>query len=196
MQAAAEERREERKRQIEEGIYPTHSNYRCITRRINSFVKYDWSPQTAQSIHELAKAGFFYTGYGDATLCFQCGCGLKSWVKEDNPYVEHARTNPRCHYLKETMGEDFIRDVQRLVKKPGGANALLNAAQKLTGTVPEVPDKEILEGRECLICTSEERQIAFQPCGHFATCINCSFKINICCICRIKITSRMRIITS
>lgn len=195
MQAAAEERREERRRQIEADIYPSHSRYRCITKRINSFVDYDWSPQTAQSIEELARAGFFYTGYGDATVCFQCGCGLKRWLKEDNPYIEHARYSPRCHYLKSTMGEDFIRDVERLVQRPGNTNALLNAARKLMRQTPEVPDKEILEGRECLICMCEERQIAFQPCGHLATCINCSFKIKKCCLCRIKITSRMRIIT-
>lgn len=190
MQSAVEERR----RQIEEGTFPSHSNYRCIKKRRESFVKYDWSPQTAQSIEEFAEAGFFYTGYGDATICFQCGCSLKRWLKEDNPFVEHAKHSPRCHHLKLIKGEDFIRDVQKMMHRPAAANALYNIAQKFTKTTPEEPDKEILEGKECLICLSEERQIVFQPCGHYATCINCSFKIIKCCMCRIDIKSRLRII--
>lgn len=193
------ERRAERQRRIEAGTYPCHSRYENKHKRVKSFVEYDWSPQTNQTILQLAEAGFFYTGYGDATICFQCGCGLKRWLKNDDPFIEHARYSPHCHYLKLIKGEVFIRDARRLLPTPPNATQeILQMMKNIRRPPPSPPvvEKEILEGKECLICLAAERQIAFQPCGHLTTCIQCSFKINICCICRIEIKSRMRIIAS
>ena len=185
-------RRAERQKEIEAKIYPLHARYRCKYARVKSFIEYDWSPQTAQTVNQLAEAGFFYTGYGDATICFQCGCGLKRWLKNDDPFIEHARYSPNCHYLKTVKDAAFISDAYRLSQLKN----LKHVGRSFTRSIVVEPDKEILEGKECLICTATERQIAFQPCGHLATCINCSFKITKCCICRIEIKSRMRIINS
>ena len=198
--------------------HPSHGRYKCMNARVRSFVKYDWSPQTVQTPRQLAEAGFFYTGYGDATLCFHCGCGLKRWLKKDDPFEEHAKHSPKCHYLQLIKGEGFIREVQ-MRKFPNdfmraapfrsrvpevdqtiveGKECIANDTMRAAPYQPRVPevDQTIVEGKECLICLTLERQIAFQPCGHLATCIHCSFKINICCICRIEIKSRMRIIQS
>lgn len=174
---------------------PVHANYDCLQARIKSFEKYDWSPQIEQTPHQLAEAGFFYTGYGDATICFYCHCGLKKWLKNDNPFTEHAKHSPTCHYLKVVKGEAFINQVRtRMASQPACFAEIRELLQRpRKPKAPEIP-KEILEGKECIICTTEEREVAFQPCGHLSTCINCSFKISTCCICRLEIKSRIRII--
>jgi baculoviral IAP repeat-containing protein 7/8 len=165
---------------------------------MKSFLDYDWSPQIAQPIKDLAEAGFFYTGYGDATICFYCGCGLKKWLKDDDPYIEHAKWNRCCEYLRVVKRQAYINDVHNVFnwakeleemrknykKKPP-------APKEETKEQPEIP-----EGQHCVICTIAEREIAFQPCGHLAACINCSFKITTCCICRMEIKTRLRVIKS
>ena len=203
MESVEERRRrvEEKRRRIVEGTYPCFSNYQGLAERINSFLKYDWSPQTQQTPKQFAKAGFFYTGYGDGTICFQCGCSLKRWLKDDDPFVEHAKYSPQCHFLKVIKGEDFIRDVQKTMKRTPCINALMNVVKKTpkppSSQQPKEEEEKIrLESIECLLCLNEEREIAFLPCQHLAACMKCSSKIKTCCICRTVIKSRMRIIIS
>lgn len=59
----------------------------------------------------LCDAGFYYTGKGDKTVCFQCGGGLKDWEENDDPWKEHARYFPKCTYLIQKQGRDFINEV-------------------------------------------------------------------------------------
>ncbi|OWF36928.1 inhibitor of apoptosis [Mizuhopecten yessoensis] len=56
----------------------------------------------------MARAGFFYAGYGDYVRCFFCGGGLRNWEPGDDPWVEHARWFPRCAYVKQNKGQTFI----------------------------------------------------------------------------------------
>jgi hypothetical protein len=46
---------------------------------------------------------------------------------------------------------------------------------------------------QCKVCWEEDSQAAFVPCGHAATCWNCSAKVRKCPICRAPITERIRI---
>lgn len=54
------------------------------------------------------------TGYGDCGRCFFCGGGLKNWEASDNPWIEHVRWFPRCAYIRQCQGQDFIDVVQFL----------------------------------------------------------------------------------
>jgi hypothetical protein len=46
---------------------------------------------------------------------------------------------------------------------------------------------------ECLICLTEEKQLACMPCGHLCACVPCGYALRTCPVCRQKIQSFMRI---
>ena len=46
---------------------------------------------------------------------------------------------------------------------------------------------------ECVICLSEERQVACIPCGHLCSCVVCGYAIQACPMCRKPIESLVRI---
>lgn len=46
---------------------------------------------------------------------------------------------------------------------------------------------------ECVICLSTESNVAFTPCGHIATCLNCCHSVDNCPICRAHIDDRVRV---
>jgi hypothetical protein len=54
----------------------------------------------------------------------------------------------------------------------------------------EVPIKKL---DDCLICLTEERQLACMPCGHLCACVSCGYALRTCPICRQKIESFVRI---
>ncbi|KAF5914116.1 hypothetical protein HPG69_012478 [Diceros bicornis minor] len=73
---------------------------------------YDW-PLTAMVRPELlAAAGFFHTGQQDKMRCFFCHGSLQSWEQGDDPWTEHAKWFPRCEFLLQTKGRDFVCSVQ------------------------------------------------------------------------------------
>ncbi|KAK3091939.1 hypothetical protein FSP39_023847 [Pinctada imbricata] len=67
-----------------------------------------WPTGNAQHPRDMTEAGFYFTGEGDCARCFHCGIGLKNWDPADNAWVEHARWSPRCPYMLEIKGQDFI----------------------------------------------------------------------------------------
>ena len=58
---------------------------------------------------------FVFLGYSDNVCCFSCGGTLSEWRPEDDPWVEHAYWYPKCTFLIQNKGEDFVQKVQ-LVK--------------------------------------------------------------------------------
>jgi hypothetical protein len=46
---------------------------------------------------------------------------------------------------------------------------------------------------ECLICLTEEKQLACIPCGHLCACVPCGYSLRSCPVCRQNIQSFMRI---
>lgn len=58
-----------------------------------------------------------FAGINDLVRCFNCGGGLTSWDTEDNPWVEHAHWFPKCTFLRQNKGDEFIQIVQKTVKE-------------------------------------------------------------------------------
>merc|ERR1712150_91861 len=80
-----------------ESQYP---DFELFSQRMNSFVTKRWPIGLAQTPEQLAHAGFFYTGFSDQVLCFQCGGGLNNWEPHDNPSLEHLRWFPTCMFIQ------------------------------------------------------------------------------------------------
>ncbi|KAA0184250.1 hypothetical protein HAZT_HAZT011953 [Hyalella azteca] len=49
----------------------------------------------------------------DHVRCYHCGQGLRNWEENDEPWVEHARWYPNCHYVLLSKGIEFIDQVRR-----------------------------------------------------------------------------------
>ncbi|XP_026358663.3 baculoviral IAP repeat-containing protein 7 isoform X1 [Ursus arctos] len=72
----------------------------------------DWPLTAAVQPELLAAAGFFHTGQQDKVRCFFCYGGLQSWEQGDDPWTEHAKWFPRCEFLLQMKGWDFVCSVQ------------------------------------------------------------------------------------
>ena len=80
--------------------------------RLTSFSQ--WPRHLKQTPELLARAGFYHYGNAqrrDRVKCAYCKGRLYDWKPGDDPWLEHARCFPRCHYVRLCMGEDIIDDV-------------------------------------------------------------------------------------
>ncbi|XP_062601966.1 baculoviral IAP repeat-containing protein 3-like [Saccostrea cucullata] len=89
---------------------PKYPAYAVLATRVSSYK--DWPTSLTQTPRDLATAGFLYAGYGDYTRCFFCGGGLRNWEPGDDPWTEHARWFPKCAFLRQNKGDEFVALVQ------------------------------------------------------------------------------------
>ncbi|XDV37912.1 hypothetical protein PO909_007436 [Leuciscus waleckii] len=78
--------------------------------RLLTFV--NWPSRITVRPDQLAKAGFYYVGRNDDVKCFRCDGGLRCWESGDDPWVEHAKWFPRCEYLLQEKGQEFVHQIQ------------------------------------------------------------------------------------
>jgi hypothetical protein len=96
---------------------PKRVEYALKAERIKTFT--NWPKSSHMSIYDLADAGFYYAAYGDCARCYFCGGGLRNWEqgKEDDPWVEHARWFPKCGFIRQSKGINFVNAVKELYEK-------------------------------------------------------------------------------
>ncbi|XP_065817613.1 baculoviral IAP repeat-containing protein 7 isoform X2 [Labrus bergylta] len=78
--------------------------------RLTTF--HNWPTEASVQPDVLVRAGFFYTGHGDNVKCFYCDGGLRNWEPGDDPWQEHAKWFPRCEFLIQSRGQDYISNIQ------------------------------------------------------------------------------------
>jgi baculoviral IAP repeat-containing protein 7/8 len=126
----------------------------------------------------------------------------------DLPIVQRLRTQYRISIIKRCI-EDQLKNKQDdfssdhdlvmacfILQKQidiikGNSDKLIIPSQKQTSDSSIKSSDVKLE--ECLICITEERQLACMPCGHLCACVTCSYALRSCPICRQKIQSFVRI---
>lgn len=86
---------------------PQHVEYTTVGIRASSFSGFPIG--SGKTPKEFAIGGFYYRGFGDRTTCFQCGISLQNWSADDDVFVEHARHNPLCQYIRQLKGDDFVK---------------------------------------------------------------------------------------
>ncbi|KAL5018673.1 hypothetical protein ScPMuIL_004395 [Solemya velum] len=107
---------------------PKYPRYAVLAVRISSFE--NWPVYMGVTPQSLALAGLFYMGFGDNVKCFFCGGGLRNWEPKDIPWVEHARWYPRCAFLIQCQGLEFVQKVQHQSSGPN----VQTAQQQTLGT--------------------------------------------------------------
>ncbi|XP_062596232.1 E3 ubiquitin-protein ligase XIAP-like isoform X2 [Saccostrea cucullata] len=126
---------------------PKYPSYAVLAVRISSFA--DWPSSITQTPRDLAIAGFLYSGYGDYTRCFFCGGGLRNWEPGDDPWIEHARWFPKCAFLRQNKGDEFVALVQIEQQEKEGSggmnghqddqrNAIVNTSRQTQNSVQAI----------------------------------------------------------
>lgn len=195
---------------------PQHPSYNTYEARLWSYES--WPRSLKQKPDKLSKAGFYYTGKGDQTVCFHCGGGLRDWEETDDPWVEHAVWFPKCMHVVLIKGQKFVEECRQLKeskvagKDPKSLRDLLQdtheSQQSSSGTQSSPPrpvstpqendsqEKEIDDARLCQICFMEERGVVFLPCGHLVACVKCAPSLSTCAVCRQPFTGSVRVFLS
>jgi hypothetical protein len=84
----------------------------------------------------------------------------------------------------------FILQKQMDIIKGNPDQIITPSQNEIAVQSPEVSNVKV---EECLVCLTEERQLACLPCGHLCTCVSCGYALRTCPICREKIQSFVRI---
>ena len=124
---------------------PRYSAYTTVESRLKTFSQ--WPTRLKQTPRAMAQAGFFYLGTNDHVNCFHCGCGLRNWEPEDDPWLEHARWFPQCRFLLLMKGEQYVQEAvqsmaSRTRKQPPPPSSSPRPAAR---DVPEAELRTLLE---------------------------------------------------
>ena len=92
---------------VNKRITHTKPEYTFYSERLSTYTC--WPIQITQTKDSLARAGFWYTGFGDKVQCFSCGIALMKWAVNDDPWKEHETFSKDCQYLKMTGFSDEDR---------------------------------------------------------------------------------------
>ena len=184
-------------KKLYDGIYEFYNvpfkNYRSLRNRVNTLEPV--SDRFPVSIVAIAKAGFFYVEEYDKVVCFACGGGLQDWKKEDDPWYEHARWFPRCIYLLLNKGGEYVSRVrgkgERNIDGETEGKDTVDRGSRGSDNDKKTQDdvERELSLSKCGICTNNDRQIAFFPCGHVYCCIDCCLYFGKCPVCKKRITA-------
>lgn len=66
-------------------------------KRLKTFDK--WPANAAVDAARIAKAGFYYTGYGLEVQCFLCGTTVSDWNYGDQAMARHRLAQPACPFV-------------------------------------------------------------------------------------------------
>lgn len=172
---------------------PKHPEKQSFDSRLQTFRNQMQFPLNAE---DLAGAGFYNTGDGDNVKCFHCDGGLRNWERGDKAWEQHAKWFPGCDFLLQQKGQDFINDVHLKKINVHSTNRALPqdglSPHSESATNVEEQLKKLKEEKACKICWDRDVCIVFLPCGHIATCKECS-SVKTCPICCSKILERVRI---
>ncbi|XP_039247791.2 inhibitor of apoptosis protein-like [Styela clava] len=80
------------------------------------------------SNERLAQAGMYYVGDGDRTKCWFCDGGLKDYLPEDDPWVEHTKYFPQCEYLLQQRGPGWVNEIS--AQNPDVARPILPVRER------------------------------------------------------------------
>ncbi|XP_067674319.1 E3 ubiquitin-protein ligase XIAP-like isoform X2 [Haliotis asinina] len=132
---------------------PRHPQYAVEASRVSSFQ--NWPSGKEQTPQMLAKAGFFYAGFGDSVKCFFCDGGLRTWERGDDPWAEHARWFPRCPYVRQVKGESFIQTAL-----DGCQLATCTSDNSMPFTSEQAPDASITATNKNAVRTLDPRELS------------------------------------
>ncbi|XP_078082169.1 baculoviral IAP repeat-containing protein 7-like [Mustelus asterias] len=202
---------------MEDAAPPVNVEMEAEEVRLRTFE--NWPAGAMIQPSQLAHAGFFYTGHRDNVKCFHCDGELRNWELGDDPWMEHAKWFPRCEYVLQVKGRDYVNRIQELHSHfmesvfQGGSQPQVSSRQgvdqrpQVDRTAPnesreattqrrdlsaEEQLRQLKNERTCKVCLDREVSIVFIPCGHLVVCRDCAPNLRSCPICRALIRGSVR----
>ncbi|XP_041112537.1 baculoviral IAP repeat-containing protein 7 isoform X1 [Polyodon spathula] len=125
------------------GGQPVYPEMETEQSRVTTF--HTWPPHATVQPEILARAGFFYTGQSDNVKCFYCDGGLRNWEPGDDPWQEHAKWFPRCEFLLQARGRDYVSNIQESYfnTRGSGSGSLLSGAGDITSGQDVVGNQDL-----------------------------------------------------
>ncbi|AKN81071.1 Inhibitor of apoptosis 1 [Lonomia obliqua multiple nucleopolyhedrovirus] len=141
--------------------------------RVNTFLEY-WPFTLKKLIKNIAEAGLFYTGHGDETVCFFCGCHIRDWHPDDNAWRRHALENSQCFFVVSVKGKDCVANIEKsnIHERDNVTDELVESSVDEEGA-----HNQKLE-LECTVCLEHQRDTVLLPCRHFCVCSQCYFSLD------------------
>lgn len=188
---------------------PKFPKYKTVQARLKSFK--EWPKFMKQKPEELSNAGFFYTNKSDIVTCYSCGCGIRNWEVDDDPWGEHIRWYSICEHIKLNKTKEETEDIldKRRNYHPSdyedeqssptqGTDVAMDlllkkqiALTKYAQFILEEAYNKTCEGNanmhECMNCKSSESDSVVFPCKHAVACYNCSRSAKNCFHCNEEI---------
>lgn len=164
-----------------EKLKPVYSMLADETKRLRTFNRWPIALKTRP--RALCEAGFYYTGSGDLTRCFQCGVGVCGWKDDDDPWTAHSKYSPECAYVLTVKG----------VTEPSvTATSFGGDTEEFPKTITSGNESELAPG-SCQLCNLTERTTVFLPCAHLVSCVACATKLTSCPVCGGDIKATLRV---
>ncbi|XP_065340287.1 baculoviral IAP repeat-containing protein 7-B-like [Cloeon dipterum] len=141
---------------------PLNPEFATLSSRIDSYKHY-WPKSNEKIPLEMALAGFFYTGTSDQAICFHCDLGLKDWMPDDDPFVQHCQKGANCQYLQMCKGLKIVLRTMHSIQDMEISNS-------------DPPREQGIGNGDmrCLKCRNEAVSKVSLPCGHMTLCRNCT----------------------
>lgn len=111
-------------------INPANSTMREEQARLRTLENPEFRRNTRlrASNERLAQAGMYYIGDQDRTKCWFCDGGLKDYLPDDDPWVEHAKYFPQCEYLLQQRGPGWVNSIS--VQNPDVERPILPSRER------------------------------------------------------------------
>ncbi|XP_053392262.1 inhibitor of apoptosis protein-like isoform X2 [Mercenaria mercenaria] len=123
--------------------------YQTMKARVDSFINY---PQSIDiSHHQLAVAGFYFTGYGNQCRCFACDGGFEDLHSDYDLFEAHENYFPDCPYMKHLHGIEDLQQIGWTIAEVNTARAELErrgnkfpSAEQIANTILDTTPRAAL----------------------------------------------------
>ncbi|CAF3343521.1 unnamed protein product [Rotaria sp. Silwood2] len=135
--------------------------------------------------------------------------------KKENIIIPKAKLHKKISMIPNAAGSilnltdgEITMSSQSLTKESAYSQSSINTTLKSTNSdngretqinkqITSINDRSESSTSEssnlCVLCLTEEKQLACVPCGHMATCVACGHSLQLCPICRRQISAFIRI---
>ncbi|BAC67304.1 inhibitor of apoptosis protein 2 [Adoxophyes honmai nucleopolyhedrovirus] len=172
------------------------------TLRKESFVKFKTARLRYKlNGHMLAENGFFFYGRNNEICCSNCGIVIVKLNPNDSIIKLHKTFSKNCDFINLLVSKQSSKPSAPTLYEINDAN--VNDEPWANKLYPDLNDVSIPNlmtnvvvkdsNKTCVICLDREPQICFNPCGHICCCAVCAVKCKLCCICRVKIQSKIKV---
>ena len=177
--------------------YPQYESYE---QRLNTYFERFWPISICQNGMMMAKAGFFYRGFGDIVTCSFCGVSLHKWLQNDDPIAEHRKFNANCKFICLLQDSNHPRYNQTKLFINKFIMFIQSIFSNLKSTIISYfyadSGSRLYSNNYsniCKICLNEDSNILLLPCHHISTCSSYTLCTKFCPICRCKIESVIKV---